>query len=105
AIFVLENNGWAESTPASQHLPLPVDELGKRAGAFGMRLIEAGGEDVEAVFLATLAAREYALSGKGPVLLHFRTHRLVGHFVRGPPVEPGKEGLKGGRGTKGAEQL
>ena len=23
AIFVLENNGWAESTPASQHLPLP----------------------------------------------------------------------------------
>ena len=31
AIFVLENNGWAESTPASQQLPLPVDELGKRA--------------------------------------------------------------------------
>ena len=23
AIFVLENNGWAESTPASQQLPLP----------------------------------------------------------------------------------
>ena len=31
AIFVLENNGWAESTPATQQLPLPVDELGKRA--------------------------------------------------------------------------
>ena len=29
AIFVLENNGWAESTPAVQQLPLPVEELGK----------------------------------------------------------------------------
>ena len=70
AIFVLENNGWAESTPASQQLPLPVDELGKRAVAFGMKLIEADGQDVEAVYLAALAAREHAVSGKGPVLLH-----------------------------------
>ncbi len=66
AIFVLENNGWAESTPASQQLPLPVDELGKRALAYGMKLIEADGQDVEAVYLATLAAREHALSGQGP---------------------------------------
>src|SRR5687767_15190866 len=78
AIFVLENNGWAESTPASQQLPLPVDELGKRAAAYGMKLIEADGQDVEAVYLATLAAREHALAGKGPVLLHLRTHRLTG---------------------------
>ena len=35
AIFVLENNGWAESTPATQQLPLPVDELGKRAPRTG----------------------------------------------------------------------
>ena len=66
AVFVLENNGWAESTPASQQLPLPVDELGKRAAAFGMKLIEADGQDVEAVYLAALAAREYALSGQRP---------------------------------------
>ena len=44
AVFVLENNGWAESTPASQQLPLPVDDLGKRAAAFGMKLIEADGQ-------------------------------------------------------------
>ena len=67
AIFVLENNGWAESTPAKQHLPLPVDELGRRAHAYGMKLIEADGQDVEAVYLAALAAREHALSGAGPV--------------------------------------
>ena len=100
AVFVLENNGWAESTPASQHLPLPVDELGKRAAAYGMKLIEADGQDVEAVYLATLAAREHALSGKGPVLLHLRTHRLTGHFVGDPQVYRDKEALKEERETK-----
>ena len=84
AIFVLENNGWAESTPAVQQLPLPVDQLGKRAAAFGMKLIEADGQDVEAVYLAALAAREHALAAKGPVLLHLRTYRLTGHFVATP---------------------
>jgi len=94
AIFVLENNGWAESTPASQQLPLPVDDLGRRAHAYGMKLIEGDGQDVEAVYLATLAAREHAVSGKGPVLLHFRTHRLVGHFVGDPQVYRDKDELK-----------
>src|SRR5881396_2597733 len=100
AIFVLENNGWAESTPASQQLPLPVDELGKRALAFGMKLIEADGQDVEAVYLATLGAREHALSGRGPVLLHLRTHRLTGHFVGDPQVYRDKGALKEERETK-----
>jgi pyruvate dehydrogenase E1 component alpha subunit len=100
AIFVLENNGWAESTPAKQHLPLPVDELGKRAHAYGMKLIEADGQDVEAVYLATLAAREHAVSGKGPVLLHLRTYRLTGHFVGDPQIYRDKEELKETRETK-----
>ena len=100
ALFVLENNGWAESTPASQHLPLPVDELGKRAAAYGMKLIEADGQDVEAVYLAALAAREHALSGKGPVLLHLRTHRLSGHYIGDPQVYRDREELKRERETK-----
>ena len=105
AIFVLENNGWAESTPASQQLPLPVDELGKRAQAYGMKLIEADGQDVEAVYLATLAAREHALSGKGPVLLHLRTHRLTGHYVGDPQVYRDKDELARERETKDPIEL
>jgi acetoin:2,6-dichlorophenolindophenol oxidoreductase subunit alpha len=105
AIFVLENNGWAESTPARQHLPLPVDELGKRAHAYGMKLIEADGQDVEAVYLATLAAREYALSGKGPVFLHLRTYRLTGHYVGDPQIYRDKEELKEARATKDPIEL
>jgi pyruvate dehydrogenase E1 component alpha subunit len=100
AIFVLENNGWAESTPASQQLPLPVDELGTRAQAYGMKLIEADGQDVEAVYLAALAARDHAVSGKGPVLLHLRTYRLTGHYVGDPQVYRDREELKRTRETK-----
>ena len=105
AIFVLENNGWAESTPAKQHLPLPVDELGKRAQAYGMKLIEADGQDVEAVYLAALAAREHAVSGKGPVLLHLRTYRLTGHYVGDPQIYRDKEELKETRETKDPIEL
>ena len=100
AIFVLENNGWAESTPASQQLPLPVDQLGKRAAAFGMKLIEADGQDVEAVYLAALAARDHALAGKGPVLLHLRTYRLTGHYIGDPQVYRDRDALNEERETK-----
>ena len=105
AIFVLENNGWAESTPATQQLPLPVDELGKRAHAYGMKLIEADGQDVEAVHLAALAAREHTLSGKGPVLLHVRTFRLTGHYVGDPQVYRDKDELARERETKDPIEL
>jgi acetoin:2,6-dichlorophenolindophenol oxidoreductase subunit alpha len=105
AVFVLENNGWAESTPASQHLPLPVDELGKRALAYGMKTIEADGQDVEAVYLAALAAREHAAEGRGPVLVHLRTHRLTGHYVGDPQVYRDKDELREERETKDPIEL
>jgi acetoin:2,6-dichlorophenolindophenol oxidoreductase subunit alpha len=105
AVFVLENNGWAESTPAAQHSPLPVDELGKRALSYGMKLIEVDGQDVEVVYLAALAARDHVLSGKGPVLLHLRTYRLTGHYVGDPQVYRDKEELKRERETKDPIQL
>ena len=105
AVFVLENNGWAESTPAKQHLPLPAGELGKRALSYGMKLIEADGQDVEAVHLAALAARDYALSGKGPVLLHLQTHRLTGHYIGDAQVYRDKEELKRERESKDPIEL
>ena len=105
AIFVLENNGWAESTPATQQLPLPVDELARRALAYGMKTIEADGQDVEAVYLAALAAREHAAAGKGPVLLHLRTYRLTGHYVGDPQVYRDRAELRGERETKDPVEL
>src|SRR5215216_2637894 len=47
AVFVLENNAWAESTPAKQQLP--IEDLSKRAEAFGMESMTVDGQDVRAV--------------------------------------------------------
>jgi pyruvate dehydrogenase E1 component alpha subunit len=94
AVFVLENNGWAESTPASQQLPLAVEELGRRAEAYGMKQLDVDGQDVEAVYSAVREAREHAVSGQGPVLLNVRTYRLVGHYVGDPQVYRDKEELQ-----------
>ena len=55
AVFVCENNGYAESTPAWQQLP--ITDLAKRAEAFGMHTIVVDGQDVEAVHEAAKAAR------------------------------------------------
>ena len=67
AVFVLENNHWAESTPACQQLP--IEDMEKRAVAYGMHSMKVDGQDVEDVCKAARAALEYARSGKGPVFL------------------------------------
>jgi len=84
AVFVCEDNHWAESTPASQHSP--VDDFAQRAVAFGMRSATVDGQDVEAVYEAARTALEHARSGEGPVFLVCRTYRLVGHYVGDPQV-------------------
>ena len=84
ALFVLEMNAWAESTPMSQHAP--IEDFSQRAVAFGMRSVDVDGQDVEAVYAATREAREHAASGRGPVFLNVRTYRLVGHYIGDPQV-------------------
>ena len=98
ALFVLEMNGWAESTPMSQHVP--IEDLSQRAAAFGMRAVNVDGQDVEAVYEATREAREFAASGEGPVFLNVRTYRLVGHYIGDPQVYRTKEEIAEIRDTK-----
>ena len=103
ALFVLEMNGWAESTPMSQHAP--ITDLSKRAVAFGMTSIDVDGQDVEAVYGATRQAREHAVSGKGPVFLNVRTYRLVGHYIGDPQVYREKEEIAELRESKDPIEL
>jgi pyruvate dehydrogenase E1 component alpha subunit len=84
AVFVCENNHWAESTPQRQHMP--IENVADRAKAFGMRSIEVDGQDVEAVHAAAHEALEHARSGNGPVFLAVNTYRLVGHYVGDPQI-------------------
>jgi pyruvate dehydrogenase E1 component alpha subunit len=93
-VFVLENNGWAESTPASQQLPLSVDDMEKRALAYDMPAVEVDGQDVEAVYETAREAREHALSGEGPIFVNARTYRLTGHYVGDPQVYRDKDELR-----------
>jgi acetoin:2,6-dichlorophenolindophenol oxidoreductase subunit alpha len=103
ALFVLEMNAWAESTPMSQHAP--IEDFSQRAVAFGMHSIDVDGQDVEDVFAATKEAREYAVSGNGPVFLNVRTYRLVGHYIGDPQVYREKAELEELRETKDPIEL
>jgi pyruvate dehydrogenase E1 component alpha subunit len=92
ALFVLEDNKWAESTPESQHSP--IRDLSKRAEAFGMHTLKVDGQDPESVYKVTRKALDYARSGKGPVLMHVDTYRLVGHYIGDPQVYRTKDDLR-----------
>ncbi|MFL6029689.1 MAG: thiamine pyrophosphate-dependent dehydrogenase E1 component subunit alpha [Gaiellaceae bacterium] len=92
AVFVCENNHWAESTPGSQHMP--IEDISQRAVAFGMKSMKVDGQDVEAVHKATRKALDHARGGKGPVFLAVDTYRLVGHYVGDPQVYRSKEEFK-----------
>ena len=98
AVFVCENNHWAESTPASQHLP--IEDLALRAEAYGMHSITVDGQDVEEVWSGARDALEHARSGAGPVFLLANTYRLTGHYVGDPQVYRDKEELRETRETQ-----
>src|SRR5439155_12287255 len=75
-VFVLENNQYAYSTPLDKQFAVdPVE----RAAAYGFVGVTVDGNDVEAVFEATRAARERALNGDGPTLIEAVTMRMHGH--------------------------
>jgi TPP-dependent pyruvate/acetoin dehydrogenase alpha subunit len=67
AVFVCENNHYAESTPS--HQQLPVEDLTKRAEAFGMTAMTVDGQDVEAVYKTMQKALKHARDGEGPIFL------------------------------------
>ncbi len=75
-IFVLENNQYAYSTPTAQQFA--VDPI-EHASAYGFPGVVVDGNDVEALFEVTRAARERALAGEGPTLIEAVTMRMHGH--------------------------
>ena len=89
AVFVCEDNHWAESTPAWQHMP--IEDVADRAKAYGMRAISVDGQDVEAVHAATVEALDHARGGNGPVFMAVDTYRLSGHYIGDAQVYRPKE--------------
>lgn len=76
AVFILENNQFAYSTPNDHEFA--VDPV-KRAEVYGFPGVKVDGNDVEAVFYAAAEACERARSGGGPTLIECETMRMHGH--------------------------
>lgn len=93
AIFVIQNNGWAISTPREKQTAAPT--LAQKAVAAGIPGIQVDGMDILAVYAVTKAAREYAVAGNGPVLIETLTYRYGAHSLSGDdPTKYQPEGVQ-----------
>jgi pyruvate dehydrogenase E1 component alpha subunit len=77
AIFVVEDNGYAETTASGWSVGGSQVE---RAKAFGMPGVQVDGLDFFAVNAAAREAVERARNDGGPSLIHVKLHRYFGHF-------------------------
>ncbi|MGH2957417.1 MAG: thiamine pyrophosphate-dependent dehydrogenase E1 component subunit alpha [Solirubrobacterales bacterium] len=76
AVFVLENNKFAYSTPTE--LEFAVDPV-QRAAGYGFPGASVDGNDAEAVFEVARIAIDRARAGEGPTLIECHTMRMHGH--------------------------
>ena len=82
AIFVVENNQYAYSTPV--RMQSAVKEYALKAQAYGMPGVTVDGTDVLAVYDATSEAVARARAGEGPSLIEGVTMRMHGHAEHDP---------------------
>jgi pyruvate dehydrogenase E1 component alpha subunit len=78
AVFVAENNGYAEATSSSWSVA--ADNIADRAGGFGMPGVIVDGFDFFAVYEAAGEAIARAREGGGPTLIEVKFTRYFGHF-------------------------
>jgi TPP-dependent pyruvate/acetoin dehydrogenase alpha subunit len=76
AVYILENNQFAYSTP--NELEFAIDPV-ERAAGYGLEGASVDGNDVEAVFEAAREAVDRARGGGGPSLIECHTMRMHGH--------------------------
>jgi len=77
AIFVVEDNGYAEST--ASNWSVSGSQVGRAAG-FGIPALQADGTDFFAVHEVAREAIDRARGGGGPTLIHVKLNRYFGHF-------------------------
>ncbi len=103
AIFIFENNGYAEST--SSAWSVSSGDIAKRADAFGMPGKIVDGHDFFAIYEASKEAIERARAGKGPSLMEFKLNRYFGHFEGDAQTYRGKDEVKKIRDEKDCLKL
>ena len=78
-VFVCENNGWAESTPASYSVS--VADIASRAIGYSMPGVVVDATDYQAMHSVAQEAVDRARNGGGPTFIEAKFARHVGHFV------------------------
>lgn len=81
AIFIVQNNRFAISTPVSKQSAAKT--LAQKAIAAGIPGIQVDGMDALAVYAATKDARVRAINGEGPTLIETLTYRYGPHTMAG----------------------
>ncbi|WLR52157.1 pyruvate dehydrogenase (acetyl-transferring) E1 component subunit alpha [Bacillus tianshenii] len=81
AIFVVQNNRFAISTPVEKQSA--AQTIAQKAVAAGIPGVQVDGMDVLAVYAATQEARERAVNGEGPTLIETLTYRYGPHTMAG----------------------
>ncbi|MFS0782463.1 pyruvate dehydrogenase (acetyl-transferring) E1 component subunit alpha [Bacillus sp. 1P06AnD] len=81
AIFVVQNNRYAISTPVEKQSA--AKSIAQKAVAAGIPGIQVDGMDVLAVYAAVKDARERAINGEGPTLIETLTYRYGPHTMAG----------------------
>ena len=76
-VFFCRNNGYAISTPLKDQYR--GDGIASRAQGYGMASIRVDGNDIFAVYEATQAARNLAISEQRPVLVESMSYRQGHH--------------------------
>jgi pyruvate dehydrogenase E1 component alpha subunit len=81
AVFFIQNNGYAISTPRKLQTAAP--HLAAKGWAAGVPSIVIDGMDPLACYLASKQARDWAVAGKGPVLIEALVERFGPHSMSG----------------------
>jgi pyruvate dehydrogenase E1 component alpha subunit len=81
AIFVVQNNRYAISTPFSKQTAAKT--IAQKGVAAGIRSIQVDGFDVLAVYKVVKDAAERARNGEGPTLIEALNYRLGPHSMSG----------------------
>jgi pyruvate dehydrogenase E1 component subunit alpha len=82
-VFVCQNNQWAISVPLKKQTHSRT--IAQKALAYGLPGIQVDGNDVLAVYAASLEAVERARAGNGPTLIEAVTYRLGMHTTADDP--------------------
>ncbi|HLQ85282.1 MAG TPA: pyruvate dehydrogenase (acetyl-transferring) E1 component subunit alpha [Salinisphaeraceae bacterium] len=82
-VFFCQNNRWAISLPRDKQTRSKT--LAQKGLAYGIPCLQVDGNDILAVYVATMEAVERARNGGGPTLIEGLTYRLSIHTTADDP--------------------